>query len=96
MGIWDIGYGGFVNGTGIIEEELGRYNQEKLGRIHSMLAILEKSDIKLMFAIWPHYLFPETVWAAEWDKIRTATWLMWKMCTAIRWCGNTRNKNTGT
>ena len=27
--IWDIGYGGFVNGSGIIEEELGRYNQRK-------------------------------------------------------------------
>lgn len=66
--IWDIGYGGFVNGTGIIEEELGRYNQLKCGRIDSMLAIFEQSDIKLMYAIWPHDLFSETVWAAEWDK----------------------------
>jgi hypothetical protein len=66
--IWDIGYGGFVNGTGIIEEELGKYNQEKLGRIDSLLTILEKDDIKLMYAIWPHDLFSETVWAAEWDK----------------------------
>ncbi len=66
--IWDIGYGGFVNGTGIIEEELGRYNQLKCGRIDSMLTILEANDIKLMFAIWPHDLFSETVWAAEWDK----------------------------
>jgi len=66
--IWDIGYGGFVNGTGIIEEELGKYNQEKLGRIDSLLTILEKNDIKLMYAIWPHDLFSETVWATEWDK----------------------------
>ena len=66
--IWDIGYGGFVNGTGIIEEELGRYNQLKCGRMDSMLTIFEKNDIKLMFAIWPHDLFSETVWAAEWDK----------------------------
>ncbi len=66
--IWDIGYGGFVNGTGIIEEELGRYNQLKCGRIDSLLKILEKDDIKLMFAIWPHDLFSKTVWAAEWDK----------------------------
>jgi hypothetical protein len=66
--IWDIGYGGFVNGTGIIEEELGRYNQLKCGRIDSMLSIFEQNDIKLMFAIWPHDLFSETVWAAEWDK----------------------------
>jgi len=66
--IWDIGYGGFVNETGIIEEELGKYNQEKLGRIDSLLIILEANDIQLMYAIWPHDLFSETVWAAEWDK----------------------------
>ena len=66
--IWDIGYGGFVNETGIIEEELGKYNQEKCGRIDSLLAILEGDDIQLMYAIWPHDLFSETVWAAEWDK----------------------------
>jgi len=64
--IWDITYGGFVNGTGLIEEELGRYNQVKCGRIDSMLAIFEKHGIKLMYAIWPHDLFSETVWAAEW------------------------------
>lgn len=66
--IWDIGYGGFVNETGIIEEELGKYNQEKCGRIDSLLTILEVDDIKLMYAIWPHDLFSETVWAAEWNK----------------------------
>ncbi|MDF1573371.1 MAG: DUF5060 domain-containing protein [Bacteroidales bacterium] len=64
--IWDITYGGFVNGTGLIEEELGRYNQLKLGRIDSMLSILEASDIQLMYAIWPHDLFSKTVWAAQW------------------------------
>lgn len=66
--IWDIGYGGFVNDAGLIEEELGRYNQKKLGKIDSLIVILEKSDIKLMYAIWPHDLFSETVWAAEWKK----------------------------
>lgn len=68
LAIWDITYGGFVNETGLIEEELGRYNQKKLGLIDSMLTILEKDDIKLMFAIWPHDLFSETVWAAQWRK----------------------------
>lgn len=68
LAIWDITYGGFVNGTGLIEEELGRYNQLKLGRIDSMLTILEKDDIKLMYAIWPHDLFSETVWAAQWKQ----------------------------
>ena len=64
--IWDITYGGFINGTGLIEEELGRYNQLKVGRIDSMLSILEDRDIQLMYAIWPHDLFSETVWAAQW------------------------------
>jgi len=68
LAIWDITYGGFVNETGLIEEELGRYNQLKLGRIDSMLSILEKSNIKLMYAIWPHDLFSETVWAAQWKQ----------------------------
>ncbi len=68
MAIWDISYGGFVNGTGIIENELGRYNQEKLGRIDSMLTILENDDVELMFAIWPHDLFSKTVWAHEWKQ----------------------------
>jgi hypothetical protein len=66
--IWDINYGGFVNDAGLIEEELGRYNQKKLGKIDSLIVILEKSDIKLMYAIWPHDLFSETVWAAQWKK----------------------------
>lgn len=66
LAIWDINYGGFVNNTGLIEEKLGRYNQEKLGSIDSMLSILEKDNIKLMFAIWPHDLFSKTVWASQW------------------------------
>ncbi|HEY3372787.1 MAG TPA: DUF5060 domain-containing protein, partial [Prolixibacteraceae bacterium] len=66
--IWDIGYGGFVNDQGLIEEELGRYNQKKLGKLDSLIVILEKSEIKLMYALWPHDLFSETVWAAEWKK----------------------------
>ncbi len=64
--IWDINYGGFVNGAGIIEEKLGEYNQEKLGQIDSLLSIFEKENIKLMYAIWPHDLFSETVWSAQW------------------------------
>ncbi|MBC8217689.1 MAG: DUF5060 domain-containing protein [Planctomycetes bacterium] len=68
LAIWDIGYGGMVNGAGVIEEELGRYNQEKLGRLDSFIEELEARDIKLMYAIWPHDLFSATVWAAEWDK----------------------------
>jgi len=68
LAIWDIGYGGFVNDKGIIENKLGRYNQEKLGKIDSLLSILEKDNIELMFAIWPHDLFSKTVWAAQWNE----------------------------
>lgn len=67
LAIWDINYGGFVNSAGIIEEKLGRYNQEKLGQIDSLLSILERDNIELMFAIWPHDLFSETVWAHQWN-----------------------------
>jgi len=66
--IWDITYGGFVNGTGLIEEELGRYNQLKVHRIDSMLSILEARDIQLMYAIWPHDLFSKTIWATSWQR----------------------------
>ncbi len=68
FGLWNITYGGFIGGAGLIEEELGRYNQEKCGRIDSLMKILEKDDIKLMFAIWPHDLFSATVWATMWDR----------------------------
>ena len=68
LAIWDISYGGFVNDAGIIENEPGRYNQEKVGLIDSMLTILENDDIQLMFAIWPHDLFSKTVWAAQWEQ----------------------------
>lgn len=68
LAIWDIGYGGFVNDQGLIEEEIGRYNQKKLGKLDSLMVILEKSDIKLMYALWPHDLFSATVWAAQWKK----------------------------
>jgi hypothetical protein len=66
--IWDITYGGFLNGTGLIEQELGKYNQLKCGRIDSMLSVFEESRIRLMYAIWPHDLFSETVWAAQWRE----------------------------
>ncbi len=67
MGLWDINYGGFVDSTGLIEEELGKYNQEKCGRIDSLLGILESDHIKLMFCIWPHDLFSKTVWERRWN-----------------------------
>ena len=66
FGIWNITYGGLVNEAGLIEEELGRYNQEKCGRIDSLLDISEERGLHCMLAIWPHDLFSETVWAHQW------------------------------
>jgi hypothetical protein len=68
FGIWNIMYGGLVNGTGIIEEELGCYNQLKCGRIDTLLLISEERNLKCMLAIWPHDLFSATVWAHQWDQ----------------------------
>lgn len=68
FGIWNITYGGLVNGTGLIEENLGHYNQLKCGRIDSLLAISEERGLKCMLAIWPHDLFSETVWAHQWHQ----------------------------
>ncbi|MBN1561208.1 DUF5060 domain-containing protein, partial [candidate division KSB1 bacterium] len=37
--IWNITYGGMVNGFGLIEEELGRYNQTKCGKIDELIEV---------------------------------------------------------
>jgi hypothetical protein len=66
FGIWNITYGGMVNGAGLIEEELGRYNQLKCGRIDSLLEISAERGLHAMLAIWPHDLFSQTVWAHQW------------------------------
>lgn len=68
FGIWNITYGGMVNEAGLIEEELGRYNQEKCGRIDSLLAVSEARDLHCMLAVWPHDLFSQTVWAHQWHQ----------------------------
>jgi hypothetical protein len=68
FGIWNIMYGGLVGDAGIIEEELGRYNQEKCGRIDSLIYLSEQRNLLIMFAIWPHDLFSNTVWAHQWHQ----------------------------
>lgn len=68
FGIWNIMYGGLVGDAGIIEEVLGRYNQEKCGRIDSLITLSEERGLLIMFAIWPHDLFSNTVWAHQWHQ----------------------------
>ena len=67
LALWDINFGGFVDSHGVIEEQNGRYNQEKLGMLDSLMAILEQRNIKLMLAIWPHDLLSASVWSAKWN-----------------------------
>ncbi len=64
--IWNIMYGGMVNGYGIIEEELGRYNQQKCGKIDTLLTVAEDRNLICMYCFWPHDLFSATVWAHQW------------------------------
>ncbi len=68
FGIWNIMYGGLVGSFGIIENELGRYNQMKCGRIDSLITLSEARDLNIMFCIWPHDLFSNTVWAHQWHQ----------------------------
>jgi hypothetical protein len=65
--IWNIVYGGLTNSYGIIENELGRYNQTKCGRIDSLIRLAEDRNIIIQYAIWPHDLFSNSVWAHQWD-----------------------------
>ena len=66
--MWNISYGGYISSYGLIENELGRYNQPKCGRIDEMIEMSEERGLKVMFCPWPHDLFSNTVWAHIWDK----------------------------
>ncbi len=66
--IWNITYGGMTNGYGLIEEELGRYNQTKCGKIDELLEVAEERDMTVMYCFWPHDLFSNTVWAHQWHQ----------------------------
>ncbi len=47
---------------------LGRYDQPKCGRIDQIIQWAEERDMKAMFAIWPHDLISNTVWAHQWHN----------------------------
>jgi hypothetical protein len=66
--IWNINYGGFINSYGLFETNLAEYNQEKCGRIDSMIVISEENGLHIMYCIWPHDLFSATVWATQWQN----------------------------
>jgi hypothetical protein len=39
----------------------------------------EEKDIKMMFAIWPHGLFSQTVWSAKWSALNPYS----KVCNVV-------------
>ncbi|GBD93885.1 mannan endo-1,4-beta-mannosidase precursor [bacterium BMS3Abin05] len=66
--VWNIMYGGLISSYGIIESELGKYNQLKSGHIDQLLDLSENRGLKIMFCIWPHDLLSATVWTHQWRK----------------------------
>ncbi len=66
--MWNISYGGYISSYGLIENDLGKYNQPKCGRIDEMIEMSEDRGLKVMFCFWPHDLFSNTVWAHIWDQ----------------------------
>jgi len=66
--MWNINYGGYISSYGLIENELGKYNQPKCGRMDEMFEMSEQRGLKVMFCPWPHDLFSNTVWAHIWHQ----------------------------
>lgn len=66
FGYWNITYGGEGNLIESLDSGLGRYDQNKCGRIDQILEWAESRNLVMMFAIWPHDLLSATVWAHIW------------------------------
>ena len=72
FGYWNCTYDGAGNGGGnrlfeSMQSGIGHYDQLKCARIEQLLAYAETYDLKMMYAIWPHDAFSETVWATLWQ-----------------------------
>ncbi|MDZ7721870.1 MAG: DUF5060 domain-containing protein [candidate division KSB1 bacterium] len=57
-GYWNIPYGGEIRIIESMQSGLGRYDQEKCGRIDQLIEWSEERNLKMMFAIWPHICCP--------------------------------------
>lgn len=67
-GYWNIPYGGEIRIIESMQSGLGRYDQEKCGRIDQLIEWSEQRDLKMMLAIWPHDLLSASVWAHQWHN----------------------------
>ncbi len=66
FGYWNIPYGNEGNILESVSSGLGRYDQPKCGRIDQLIEWAEQRGLVMMFAIWPHDLLSNTVWAHLW------------------------------
>jgi len=66
FGYWNITYGGEGNLIESLDSGLGRYDQNKCGRIDQILEWAESRNLVMMLAIWPHDALSATVWAHIW------------------------------
>lgn len=66
-GYWNIMYD---DGTIIesLNSGLGKYDQNKCGRIDQLLDWSAERGLKMMLAIWPHDLLSNTVWVHQWHQ----------------------------
>lgn len=72
IGYWNSTYDGGGNGGGYrlfesLQSGLGRYDQQKIGRIEQILGWLEERDMMMMYAIWAHPFLRDG--APSWDPI---------------------------
>lgn len=67
VGFWNIMYDkGYILES--MDSGLGKYDQNQCNRIDEIITMAEDYDMKAMFAIWPHDLISETVWAHQWHN----------------------------
>ncbi|SMO93307.1 Por secretion system C-terminal sorting domain-containing protein [Gracilimonas mengyeensis] len=72
IGYWNSTYDNNGNGGGnrlveSMQSGLGRYDQQKLGRIEQILGWLEARDMKMMYAVWAHPFLRDG--APGWDPL---------------------------
>jgi len=73
FGYWNGTYDGAGNGGGnrlfeSMQSGIGQYDQLKCARIEDILEMASNNGMRMMYAIWPHDAFSETVWATMWES----------------------------
>ena len=67
VGFWNIMYDkGYILES--MDSGLGEYDQNQANRIDEIIEMAEDRNMQAMFAIWPHDLLSNTVWAHQWHN----------------------------